>query len=247
MTHRILIPFELPDADPISPVLVDDLSGMEIVALGHFKLPEQTPSEMARSQFGEKAQAELDDLVAPFREAGNTVTTRLVFGQDRSQTIDRITVEEECDAELDPAPTDHIERILVPIVDKENLDRMAHFIAVLYEEVTNEVTLFHVVEHGSGEDVETAEAMLGEAREDLIERGWDSDMVDVSCVSAEGHDEPILQMAGDYDAVVMEEGHPEDLRRRIFGTLPDRIAGRTGDPVIVVRRYEGPSNSEDTS
>lgn len=236
MGHRILVPFELPDADPLSPVLVEDLAGMEIVALGHFNLPEQTPSEVARDQFGEEAQAELEDLVAPFREVGAEVTTRLVFGKDRSQTIDRITVEEECDAELDPAPTDHIERILVPIVDKENLDRMADFIAVLYEEVTNEVTLFHVVEDGSGEDVETAEEMLNGAREDLIGRGWDPEMVNVSCVSAEGHDEPILQMSEEYDAVVMEEGHPEDLHRRIFGTLPDRIASRTGDPVIVVRR-----------
>jgi len=236
MTHRILVPFELPDADPLSPVLIEDLAGMEIVGLGHFNLPEQTPTDSGRAQFGEEAQAELDDLVAPFREAGSEVTTRLVFGKDRSKTIDRITVEEACDAELDPAPTDHIERILVPIVDKENLDRMADFIAILYEEVTNEVTLFHVVEDGSGEDVETAEGMLAGAREDLIDRGWDPDMVDVSCVSAEGHDEPILRMAEEYDAVVMEEGHPEELRRRIFGTLPDRIAERTGDPVIVVRR-----------
>lgn len=236
MTHRILVPFELPDGDPISPVLVEDLAGMEIVALGHFNLPEQTPPDAGRAQFGEEAQAELDELAAPFREAGSPVTTRLVFGKDRAGTIDRITVEEECDAELDPAPTDHIERILVPIVDTENIDRMADFIAVLYEDVTTEVTLFHVVEEGTDEEVETVEGMLAEAREDLLDRGYDPDLVDVRCVSAEEHDEAILEKAQAYDAVVMGEAHPEDIRERIFGSLPDRIANRTGDPVVVVRR-----------
>jgi hypothetical protein len=33
----------------------------------------------------------------------------------------------------------------------------------------------------------------------------------------------------------MGEADP-DIRERIFGTLPDRIADRTGDPVIIVRR-----------
>jgi len=235
MTHRILVPFELPDAQPVSQVLVEDLASMEIVALGHFNLPEQTPPDAGQAQFGTDAEAELETLVAPFREAGATVTTRLVFGKDRASTIDRITIEEECDAELDPAPTDHVERILVPIIDTENLSRMADFIGALCEETTNEVTLFHVVEDGTDEEVETVEEMLAAAREDMIDRGYDPDLVDCMCVTANEHDEAILDKAEEYDAVVMGEADPA-IADRIFGTLPDRIAARTGDPVIVVRR-----------
>ena len=43
MADTILVPVELPDPEPLSPVLVEDLSSLDIVLLGHFNLPEQTP------------------------------------------------------------------------------------------------------------------------------------------------------------------------------------------------------------
>lgn len=240
MTHRILVPFELPDAEPVSPVLVDDLGSMEVVVLGHFGLPEQTPPDVGRKQFSEEAQTELAALAEPFKATGSLVTTRLVFGKDRAKTIDRIAIEEDCDAELDPAPTEGIERILVPLVDTANLDRLEDFVRTLSEDRTQEITLFHVAEQGRAdgedEDPEEVEAMLETARETMIADGFDPELIDVSVVVAEDHDEAILSKAAFYDAVVMGEAHPEGVREWIFGTLADRIAERTGDPVIIVRR-----------
>ncbi|MEF8900569.1 MAG: universal stress protein [Halovenus sp.] len=168
------------------------------------------------------------------------VTTRLVFGKTRSKTLDRIAIEEDCDAELDPAPTEGIERILVPLVDTQNLDRLEDFIRTLCEDTTREITLFHVAETGTdgeeGEDPETVEAMLHTAREKMIADDFRPDLIDVSVIVSDSHDEGIVAKAEEYDAVVMGEAHPEGVRERIFGTLPDRIATETGDPVIVVRR-----------
>jgi len=42
MGDTILVPIELPDPDPLSPVLIDDLSSLDVVVLGHYGLPEQT-------------------------------------------------------------------------------------------------------------------------------------------------------------------------------------------------------------
>jgi hypothetical protein len=231
MTHRILVPFEIPGGEPLSPVLVRDLAPIEIVALGHYALPEQTPPQAAREQFLDDATAELEELTSGLREAGAAVTNRVVFGRDRAKTIDRVAIEEDCDAELDPAPTDGIDRILVPLVDAANLDRLADFVAALLEEGTA-VTLFHVVE--GDESATDAESMLHDARSVLLERGFDPDRVDVAVESGQ-HDGAILRRAADHDAVVMDETAPT-VPERIFGTLPDRIADRTGDPVIVVRR-----------
>lgn len=233
MGYRILVPFELPDAEPLSPVLVEDLAPMEVVVLGHYGLPEQTPPDAARSQFIDEAEAEIEQLAQPLREAGATVTTRIVFGKARSKTIDRVTREEDCVAELNPAPTEAINRILVPLVDTENLNRLLVFVHALAEESTIEITLFHVAE--AGERPDAVEAMLTSAREQMIDDGFAASQVDVSVIEAEEHDEEILRLAEDYDAVVMDEAHP-NLTDWIFGTLPDRIAERTGDPVIVVRR-----------
>ena len=64
MMDTILVPFELPDPEPLSPVLVENLSSLDVVVLGHYGVPEQTPREMASEQFGDDAQATLDDVVA---------------------------------------------------------------------------------------------------------------------------------------------------------------------------------------
>lgn len=233
MAHRILVPFELPDAEPLSPILVEDIADFEVVVLGHYSIPEQTPREMARNQFGEAAQAELESLAVPLREAGADVTTRIVFGKAREETIDRVALDEHCDAELDPAPTERIDRILVPLLDTENLDRLTDFVYSLIEETTNEITLFHVAE--AGERAAEVETMLQAARDRMIDQGFGPALVDVAVVEGGNHDTQILRMAEKYDAVVMDEADPS-IKERIFGTLADRIADRTGDPVIIVRR-----------
>lgn len=236
MARKILVPFELPDPEPLSPVLVEDLASLDIVLLGHYALPEQTPPDAARSEFEDEAQAALETLAAPFEDAGADVTTRLVFGRAREKAIDRIALEEDCDAELDPAPTDGIERILVPLPMVSTLGEIPDFVRLLAEDGTQRVTLFHVVE--PGEVRVDGERMLADARAAMIESGFDPERVDTELVEAPEHDEAILERAAVFDAVVMHEASPR-LRDRIFGTLPDRIADATGDPVIIVRLERG--------
>ncbi|QUO48345.1 universal stress protein [Halorubrum ruber] len=233
MADTILVPLELPDPEPLSQLLIEDLSSLDVVVLGHYDLPEQTPASSAREQFGDAAQATLDDVAASFADAGASVRTRLVFGKDRAAAIRQVAVEEDCAAELDPAPTEGIERILVPVPDVAGFDRLPTFIRVLSEDSTQRITLFHVVE---GEETrESGEAVVSETRERLVEDGFDADAVDTLVVEGDEHDAEILRVAADYDAVVMYE--PESsLGDRLFGTLADRIADETDDPVIVVDR-----------
>ena len=233
MADTILVPLELPDPEPLSPVLIEDLASLNVVVLGHYDLPEQTPVRDAREQFGEAAQATLDEIAGAFADAGASVRTRLVFGKDRTAAIRQVATEEECAAELDPAPTEGIGRILVPLPDVAEFDRLPRFIRVLSEDGTQRITLFHVVE--GEERRERGEAVVEETRERLIADGFDAGSVDTLVVEGDGHDEEILRVAADYDAVVMYE--PESsLGDRVFGTLADRIADETGDPVIVVNR-----------
>ena len=233
MADTILVPLELPDPEPLSPVLIEDLSSLAVVVLGHYDLPEQTPTSSAREQFGEAAQATLDEVADAFADAGASVRTRLVFGKDRAAAIRQVATEEECAAELDPAPTEGIGRILVPLPDVAEFDRLPTFIRLLCEDSTREITLFHVVE--GEERREQGEAIVAETRERLIEDGFDPDFVDTLVVEGDGHDEEIFRVAADYDAVVMYE--PESsLGDHVFGSLADRIANETGDPVILVNR-----------
>jgi nucleotide-binding universal stress UspA family protein len=233
MADTILIPLELPDPEPLSPVLVKDLSTLEVVILGHYDLPEQTPVSSAREQFGDSAQATINEVAEPFAEAGASVRTRLVFGKNRAAAIEQVAAEEDCVAELDPAPTDDIGRILVPLPDIAELNHLPTFIRVLCEDSTGQITLFHVVE--GEEERKQGEAVVTETRDRLIADGFDPDAVDTRVVEGDEHDDEILRVAAEYDAVVMYEAESR-LGDRIFGTLPDRIASETGDPVIVVNR-----------
>jgi nucleotide-binding universal stress UspA family protein len=244
VTDTVLVPFELPDPEPLSPVLVDDLSALDVVLMGHYQIPEQTPTDAARNQFESEAQATLDGLAEPFAEAGVSVRTRLVFGKDRASAIDTVMIEEDCAAELNPAPTEGIERILVPIPDVAEFTRLPAFVDVLCEDSTREITLFHVVEgeeqHDEGQEI------LDRTREGILEVGFDSGTVDTRITHGEDHDKEIIRAAGEYDAVVMYEAAAR-LGDRIFGSLPDRIAKNTGDPVIVVRKdYEPRVRDEET-
>lgn len=233
MADKVLIPFELPDPEPLSQVLVEDFSTLDVVIMGHYAVPEQTPRDIAREQFEEEAQATLDEIAAQFKERGAEVTTRLVFGSERGESIDRIAFEEGCAAELDPAPTEGIEKILVPIPDVAEFERLPNFIHVLCEDSTKEITLFHVVE--GEEKMEEGEAIVEETREGLLQGDFDPDKVNTLVVEGSSHDKEIIKAAEEYDAVVMYEA--ESRRKdRIFGTLPDRIKKNTGDPVVIVRR-----------
>lgn len=233
MGDTILVPIELPDPEPLSPVLIDDLSSLDVVVLGHYDLPEQTPVRSAREQFEDEARATLDEVADQFAEAGATVRTRLVFGKDRQTAIRQVAVEEECAAELDPAPTDGIDRILVPIPDVAEFDRLPAFIRVLAEDTTQRITLFHVVEGEESRD--RGERIVAETREKLVDAGFDPESVDARVAEGDEHDDEILRVADEYDAVVMYEAESR-LGDRVFGTLPDRIANNTRDPVIVVNR-----------
>ncbi|SDF12258.1 hypothetical protein SAMN04488067_10254 [Halorubrum xinjiangense] len=233
MADTILVPLELPDPEPLSPVLVEDLASLSVVILGHYDLPEQTPASSAREQFGEAAQATLEEVADAFSDAGASVRTRLVFGKDRAAAIRQIAAEEDCAAELDPAPTEGIARILVPLPDVAELDRLPTFIRILAEDSTQQITLFHVVEGDESRD--RGETVVSETRERLVADGFDPDAVDTLIIEGDEHDEEILGVATDYDAVVMYEPEAR-LGDRVFGSLADRIADETGDPVILVNR-----------
>ena len=108
MSHRVLVPLELPDADSVPAALAKTITSMEVVLLGHYGLPDQTPPSAARDQFGDDAREELAELTQSFEDAEASITTRIVFGKARDKTIDRVAVEEECDVILTSGDADEI-------------------------------------------------------------------------------------------------------------------------------------------
>ena len=233
-THRVLVPFELPDADPVSPVLIDTLAAMEAVVLGHYGLPEQTPPSAGRDQFEADATAELADLAGPFEDAGVPLTTRLVFGRARDKTIDRIALEGGCDVILTPGRTETVEQVVVPLRGEENFDRILSFVAELLAGTNASVTLFHT---GEASDRQPGEEMLAAATDRLVGAGVDSDRISRQLSEDEDAGRSIADLGRAFDLLVLGETEPS-LRDRILGTIPAQVTANTEAPAFVVRNTE---------
>lgn len=121
----------------------------------------------------------------------------------------------------------------MPIPDAPDFERLPRFVDALCEDSTQQITVFHAVE--DEESRERGESIVEQARNGLVDAGFDPSRVDARTTTGEAHDDAILRIGDEYDAVVMYTAESR-LGDRLFGTLPDRITNRTGDPVITVRR-----------
>jgi nucleotide-binding universal stress UspA family protein len=233
-SHRVLVPFELPDPEPASPVMVEMLETIEVVVLGHYGLPDQTPPAAARDQFETDARAELEGLVQPFESTDVSVTTRLVFGKAREKTVDRIALEEHCGVILTPGQVDEIRRLFVPLRGKEQFDRILSFVGELTTATDASVILFH---EGEESDRLPGREILEDAADRLAEIGVDPDRLDQR-LSEDGEvKQSIVDLADTFDLLVLGETEPS-LRERILGTVPAQVTADTDTPAFVVRNVE---------
>lgn len=230
-SHRVLVPFELPEADPLPAVLIEPLASMAVVVLGHYGLPEQTPPTAARDQFEPDALAELDRLARPFADRDVPVSTRLVFGKARDKTIDRVALEEDCDVILTPGRADAVERLFVPLRGAENLDRILSFVAELLAATDASVTLFHT---GTASDRVPGAELLADAADRLEAAGIDPDRIDRELAEDEDASRSIADLGASFDLLVLGETEPS-LRDRIFGTVPAQVTAGTDTPAFIVR------------
>jgi hypothetical protein len=237
-THRVLVPFELPDAEPLPSVLLETLTGSEVVVLGHYGLPEQTPAAAARDQFEAEARAELDALAEPFAAAGVPVATRLVFGKSRAKAIDGAALEEDCDVILTPGRATAIDRVFVPLRGETNFDRILSFVGELLAATDATVTLYHREDES---DRLPGEQILADATDRLVAAGVDPDRISRELADEGAVEQSIVTLAEAYDLVVLGESEPS-LRDRVFGRVPTRVTANTDDPAFVVRNVgEGES------
>lgn len=234
-THSVLVPFELPDADPLPPVLVDILAPMEVVALGYYGLPEQTPPSAGRDQFEADAAAEMDALVQSLADGGVPVTTRLVFAKGRHKAIDRVAIEEGCDVLLMPGRAETVERVAVPLRGEENVDRIISFVGELLSATDASVTLFHTSE---ASDRLPGGELLTDATDRLVETGVAPERISQQLSEDEDVGHSIVELGNDYDLLVLGETEPS-LRNRILGTVPAQVTADTEDPAFIVRNIEG--------
>lgn len=233
MPSTILIDVELPEPVEFSESVTGLLSSLRVVLLGWYEVPEQTLPEQAREQFEGEAGEALARIAQQFREAGADVTTRLVFTGNAFETINRISMEESCDAVYVARPAGELQRVLVPLRGTPNLASITRFVRDMVQEYTTNVTLMHVLSEGETE-ADARESVITPVRRRIEERGIDGGMLTEEIVSSDDPAQAVIDASHDYDLVVLGETEPT-IREVLFGSIPEQIARKANVPVIVVR------------
>jgi nucleotide-binding universal stress UspA family protein len=244
MTDRptVLVPIQILEGESIPEGVPDLLSGAHVVLLGYHVIPDQTAADQARMQYEERATTRLDQFQSMLENAGATVETRLVFTHDGQSTIDRTIYEHDCLAVLVPNATETPENVLVPIRGTVGVDRIVRLVAGLFDDMDVGLTLYHVQEDDESE--EDARLFLEGIADRLVEKGVDRDAIEMWVSSGEKSPDAIVDVAEDFDAVVMGESNPSVVTF-VFGMRAQQVADRFLGPVLVVQR-ERPEETEET-
>ncbi len=223
---RVLVPVEILAGETVPAGLMDLLGPVDVTVLGYHVLPEQTPPDQARQQYEERATAALDDLSEAFRSAGGAADHRLVFTQDREQTVERVADEVGARAFAVPGTTGEVDSLLVSLSGDVAVDRILGFVTELVGDRDIGVTLLLAGE-SDDDRLGTAATRLGDAG------------IGVETVTTPGKPfESLMDAVPDHDAIVMGEAAPS-LRSLVFGDEADRVAAASVGPVLVVRNPTG--------
>ncbi|MFA9516441.1 universal stress protein [Halopenitus sp. H-Gu1] len=232
---RVLQGESLPEGTP------ELLANAHVVLLGYHLIPDQTATDQAREQFGDRAMDKLDEFADTLSRAGADVDVRLVFTHEDQATIDRVIYEEDCLAVLVPNAIADLESVLVAIRGGVTLDRIARLTAGLFADTDVEVVLYHV--RGESEDDADVETLLDDVLTRLVDYGLSPSSIDTIIDAASEPMAKLSDRAESYDAVVMGETDPS-VTTFVFGMPSDQIAERFLGPVLVVQRPRPDENSE---
>lgn len=230
----ILVPIDASDPTEPSQALVDLLGPHQLVILGYYPVPDQTATEQARSQFGEKATEAIERISDHFPKRDPGRETVLIFTHDRSKTIDNVAADYDVDAVLTAGHVgETLDRILVPLRGDDNLDRILGFVGVLLRKSDATATVFHVTE--SDEEASRSELLVRGACDRLEdEEGIEGSRIDWRQERDSSPTNALIEAAEAYDLLVVGESKPS-LTDRILGDVSDQVIDRSDDPLLIVR------------
>lgn len=235
-----LVPIEVLEADEPPGRTPQLLAGMHAVLLGYEYVPLQTPPDRFRKRHEDQARRRLTELAEQFRSTAAEVTERLAFVHDPSRAIAQAADRDTCGSVLLARPAASMDDVLVPAPGETHLPRLLDTVATVLRRDGIQATLLRVTEDGDRRD--EAELLVAGARDELVARGVDAELVSGNVRVAENRLDAIADEAERFDALVLGE-FERSLQDAVFGEVHERVARRYSGPMLIVRRAieeEGP-------
>lgn len=232
---RILVPVDVSNGDAPGQPLVDLCRSVDVVVLGYYPVPDQVAPAQLREDSESEATQALEEVAETFRASGTDVATVLVFTHDREDTIDRVANEYGCDAVMTVSDADSISRVLVPVRSDTNLERIVSLLVDIMQLSDVSLTFFHSV--ADENDPSHGEFLVRGATDRLVEAGVDRGRIDWQLSEAESPRDEIVELAREYDLLVLGETKPS-LGERILGRIPSSVVDEVDRPAFFVRDIE---------
>lgn len=232
---RILLPIEVPDPKPIPTALLQAFNELELFVLGYRLVPEQTSPEQSEAEFSEEEKAKFEEVLDDLRDFDINIETEVAFTPDLAQSLDRHIRDNNCHSILTAKPISSVERLLVPIYSKSQIN--PNLATILYDlALSSELPVSLAVvtsEEQESEEQEKAEELEDYAVAKLEEVGLGSDRIRSSRVNVNDIAEAVARLSGADDLVILSEAESTD-RSSFFNTLHDDIEEAVSCPVLVV-------------
>ncbi|MFB6228820.1 MAG: universal stress protein [Halobacteriales archaeon] len=232
---KILVPVNVSGDERPDPDLLELLHPVTVVLVGWHPVPDQTTLEQMKDEHEATAVERIENVAAAFPDEQD-IETLVVFTRDRTETVDRVADDYDCDVVLVPEEVRVVERLLVPIRSDINVDRIVSVVGALLDENEASVTLFHAVRVDQ-EDPSVGDALLRGVADELSEAGVDRGRIDTVTVESQSPVDDIVDAAKNHDVLVVGETEPS-LVEHILGDVPTKIIERSGRPVLVVRNVD---------
>ncbi|MFB6298331.1 MAG: universal stress protein [Salinirussus sp.] len=206
---------------------------------GYWEVEAESDIDAAREAHRIEAEAVLYELAAEFSKAGAPTDIQLDFGRpadEEREFRNRVVEETHADAIFVPNPFTSLGRVLAPIRDARNQQQLIEVVAALNEQTVIDIELFHVCEDESM--VSEAREMLDGVHEQLTRQGFPELEVKTTVTVSDDPAYAISQRARSHDLIVMGETSKPDYEDQIFGPAYEYVAGRSEDPILVVRESD---------
>lgn len=234
---RILVPVEVPEPTPLPAALLDAFRDLELLVLGYNMVPEQTSPEQSQEAFEEEAEDALQSIMEYVKDRDINVEKNIVFTPELGQTINRYIKEKDCNAVLTAKPISSVERLLVPLYSKDQINRrLATILHDLSLSSDLPVTLAILTSgEEESEEEEESKALQQKALAYLQKAGIPGDKIRPTKVDVADISKAVSQLSSEDDVVILAESSTTD-RDSFFNTLHEDIEEAVSCPVLVVLR-----------
>ncbi len=236
---KILVPVEIPEPTPLPGALLDAFQDLKLLVLGYNIVPEQTSPEQSQEAFEEQASDALESVLEYVKDRDIDVEKNIVFTPELGQTIDRYIREKDCNAVLTAKPISSVERLLVPLYSKDQINsRLATILHDLSLSSDLPVTLAILTsEEKESEEVEEGEELQRKAMRFLRRAGIPDSKIRPTKVDVADISKAVSQLSSDEDVVILAESSTTD-RDSFFNTLHDDIEEAVKCPILVVLKED---------